>query len=139
MKAAKYVVDASVILSSLLEQEKGTHKKSEKILKLAELGKVELMSHSLLSLEVANGLRFKGKDSDIIKGLYKTFLELPINIIELTSSQCEETLSISYELGTTVYDTSYHILAKAYGATFLTSDREYFKKAKKLGDIELIS
>ena len=139
MKKLRYVVDASVVVKALLKESEKVTKKFEKILALAESGGVLLLSHSLLPLEVANALRFSQNPEEVIRDLYKVYLTLPIESVELTGALKEEILAESYRFKTTVYDTSYHILAKAYGAVFLTSDREYFKKAKALGDIELVA
>ena len=134
----KVVTDASVILSYILEENPGMIKRFEKLLNDVREEKVEILSHHLVSLEVANGLRFKlTKDGNLAREIFKTFLQLPFKLVPLTKVQQEKALSLSLEIGTTVYDTSYHILAKSHGATFLTADREYFKKAKILDDIEL--
>ena len=50
----------------------------------------------------------------------------------------KKALEIAYELGTTVYDASYHVLAIARNAIYITADKKYFDKAKQLGNIELI-
>lgn len=133
----KVVLDASVILGYLLEENSISTKKFEKLLQKTKEEKIEILSHSLIVLEVANGLRFKLKDKALADEIFKSFLQLPLRILTLTKVQQEEILNLSFKLEATVYDTSYHILAKSHSAIFLTADSNYFKKAKILGDIEL--
>lgn len=134
----KYVVDASVILTEILESRKGVVDQIKEYLISAEKRKIELFSTSFLETEVANGIRFSEKNQQKASKLLKVFFKLPIKPIALESVLYDEILLVSYKLGTTVYDTSYHILAKAQNAIFLTCDEDYYKKAKSFGDVELI-
>ncbi len=134
----KYVVDASIILTEILESRKEIADQIKEYLISAEKEKIELFSTVFLKMEVANGIGFNEKDIPKASRLLKVFFKLPIRFITIDNVIYEESLSTSYKLGTTVYDTSYHILAKAQNATFLTCDENYYKKAKSLGDIELI-
>ncbi len=133
----KYVIDASIVLKSLLSEDLTVAAKLEKILNEIKAGGAEILSHDLINIEVANGLRFTLKDKGVAIETYQKFLRLPLKIISLTKAQQEKTLDLSYDFHTTVYDTSYHILAKSHGAIFLTSDADYFKKAKTLKGVEL--
>ena len=134
-----FVVDASVVLKTILNESDVVVNKFSKILEDARDKKVSLSSSKLLDLEVGNGLRFALKDKNEAVNAFRIFCHLPIKTLVLTDVQKENAISTSIDLGTTVYDTSYHILAKAKNAVFLTCDEEYFKKAKELGDIEFIS
>lgn len=134
----RYVVDASIVLVGLLESRESLVKKIKEIFLSAKKGKCVLISSSFLKIEVANGLRFNERDITKAGKLLNGFLDLPIKFISLNDVLYEQSLFKSYEFGTTVYDTSYHVLAKANGAIFLTCDEEYYKKAKSLGDIELL-
>jgi len=108
------------------------------MLKKAQSKELILLSLKLLAIEVGNGLRFSVKDRAEALRTFKDFMSIPIKSLVLTKSQVMEAVYISYELGTTVYDTSYHVLAKAQNATFLTCDEDYYKKAKNLGDIDYL-
>ena len=134
----RYVIDASVVLVALLESRKDLVDNAKKIFLSAKNGRVELVSSSFLKMEVANGLRFNEKDSEKATKIYRGFLDLPIKFISLSKNLYQKSLFNAYKLGTTVYDTSYHILAKARNATFLTCDEDYYQKAKGLGDIKLL-
>lgn len=134
----KYVLDASAVLVLVLENRDSLVEKVKTIFKSSAAGKAKLISSQLLKLEVANGIRFNEKDETKAQRLYKSFFDLPIKFIDLSESLYNQSLKISYNLGTTVYDTSYHILAKSQNAIFLTCDEKYYNKAEKLGNIELV-
>lgn len=132
------IIDASVILRSL--NQSGASQTPDKLKKLlldVKKKKVKLFSIVLLSLELANGLRFGFKNSVEADEVYSSFLALPIDIVPLSAVQMRDALSLSYRFNTTVYDTSYHLLAKLMNATFITCDREYYKKAGTWGSVEL--
>ena len=134
----RYVIDASIILTSLLKEDPEVEAKFKSMLKKAQSKELILLSLKLLAIEVGNGLRFSVTDRVEALRTFKDFLSIPIKSLVLTKSQVMEAVDISYELGTTVYDTSYHVLAKAQNATFLTCDEDYYKKAKNLGDIDYL-
>jgi predicted nucleic acid-binding protein len=134
----RYLVDASIILQSILEESNFVSKEFEKIMKEVALGKARILSQKFLIMEVANGIRYAEKDKILAQKYFQVFLKLPIKYLALSKSQYKQILEFSYELGTTVYDTSYHILAISKGAIFLTCDSKYFKKAKGLGSVELV-
>ena len=132
------VVDASIILRFLLENHPPIVEVVSTLLRDAKKKKVVLLSTTLLPLEVGNGLRFTLKDQPLADEMFEKFQKLPIEIIALTPIQIRKSFSLSYVCGTTVYDTSYHVLAIARTATYLTADEEYFRKAKQLKHIEYI-
>lgn len=132
-----YVLDASIILSYLFD-ESGTIKiLVSKLLNQAQKKQVRLLSTSFLPVEVANGLRFKLKDSATAKQILFMSLNLPIDYYQLTSPQLLQATELSYLNNTTIYDTSYHVLAIAHDASFITCDKKYYKQAKGLEHIEL--
>lgn len=59
-------------------------------------------------------------------------------LVAVSWVQIKGVLELAYDLGTTVYDASYHYLARFLDAVFLTCDKEYYEKAKNIGNIELI-
>lgn len=133
-----YIIDASVILKVILKEDISISNKYNKFVEMVKNKKAEFYSVKFLKTEVANGIRFGEKDKDLGLKIYDIFLGLPIKYITLSKQQYKNCLKLSYELSTTVYDTSYHILAKIYNGIFLTCDKEYYKKAKSLGDIEVL-
>lgn len=133
-----YLIDASVVLKSIFKESGSVAKRFEKVLEEASRMKAEVISSKFLIMEVTNGIRFSEKDRVVSEKYLEAFLELPIKYLTLSKEQYKKALEVSYELGTTVYDTSYHILSKAHNAIFLTCDEDYYLKAKNLGDIELV-
>lgn len=133
-----YVVDASVILTSLLQTRFDVLKKVNKYFTLLAKGEIKMISTNFLKTEVANGLRFNLKDAEMAVKFFNDFCDLPIEIHKLSASLYEEGIYKSFKYNTTVYDTLYHILALDQRAVFLTCDEDYYKKAKRLGDIELV-
>ncbi|MDP3994932.1 MAG: type II toxin-antitoxin system VapC family toxin [bacterium] len=134
----KYVVDASFVLKSLLKENKSVYFVFRRTFKKARLNKIKMFAPSFILSEVANAIRYSTKDTKEALSTFDDFLSLPINFIDLDGLDYKKVIEISYTQNTTVYDTSYHVLAKAQNAVFLTCDEEYYKKAKSLGDIELI-
>ena len=64
----KYIIDASVILTFLLNENSNVKKEFPQILKQVKNKKTKFYSTSLLPLEIGNGLRFLLKDQDLAKG-----------------------------------------------------------------------
>jgi len=133
-----YILDASVVVRYLLSSSEEAAKRLPLLLRGVKDSKFKLYSSFLLSLEVCNSLRFSLADKQKLETVLSKLFKLPIKYLKLTNAQLAEATSLSYDLGTTVYDTSYHVLAKAHNAIFLTCDEDYYKKAKSLGDIELL-
>lgn len=133
-----YILDASTVLNFLMKPEYPATKEFAKIIRDAEDNKVELFSTNLLPLEVGNGLRYAFENENLAKEPLEAFLNLRISYISLNNTQYSETLRLSYQLKSTFYDTSYHILALFLKGVFLTSDEKYFNKAKELGSIKLL-
>lgn len=131
-------MDASIILRFLLEDHSLTVKSMSALLRNAKKGKIALLSTNLLPLEVGNGLRFTLKDLTLADDVLGKFQKLPIEIVALTPIQIRKSLSLSYACSTTVYDTSYHVLAIGRNCTYMTADRQYYNRAKSLGKIECI-
>ena len=133
-----FVVDASVVLAYLLHEKVSVANKAAKLFKNAEQKKIIIVSTARFPWEVGNGLRFSTKDATYAREILNDFLTLPIETAFLNEAQLKVALEVAYEYGTTVYDASYHVLAIARNATFITADREYYDKAASLGHIALL-
>ena len=134
----QYILDASFLLAILLEESPAAKKVFRKISGEQKLGKAKLFAPNLVFWEVANGLRYRVVSPQESAALYRKLDELPMEFLLLDSEQMLFAINLAYDLEATVYDTSYHVLAKSLDGTFLTCDQKYFQKAKKLGEIELI-
>lgn len=134
----KVIIDTSFVLRALLDTKSNIAEIFRNIFKEQKVQKVKIYSTSFLSYEVANGLRFSLKDQKLAEEIFSKFNQLEIKYFNLNSRQIQTILSKSYNFGTTVYDTSYHILAKLLEGDFYTCDKEYFLKAEKEGNIFLV-
>ncbi len=132
-----FVIDASIVLNSLLDKNKKASEKFRTILE-DNLLKTKIYSPGFLTLEVSNGLRFSTKDKKESISILEKYLNLPINFFSFTSAHILEILRLSYQTQTTVYDSSYHFLALILNGKFLTCDKDYYEKAKELGGVELV-
>jgi predicted nucleic acid-binding protein len=132
------VLDASIVLRFLLKEDDEIERTFSELLRGTKKKKIILVSNTFLQIEVANGLRFGIKDSTFAEKLLSVFLQLPITYVEFTQAQIQKALYISYKCKTTVYDASYHVLAISRNARLLTADREYFKKAHHIGNIDYL-
>lgn len=129
------VVDASVVAAYLLDHDADIEQKVRTLFHEERKHKIHLLSTGLLSLEVANALRFRLRDQALANETFEKFQQLPIDIVPLTAVQISKSLRVAYECGTTVYDASYHVLALVRNGEYLTADGEYYRKAKHLGKI----
>ncbi|MDP2860790.1 MAG: type II toxin-antitoxin system VapC family toxin [bacterium] len=110
----------------------------KEILREVKRENAEIKAPFWLTMEVANGIRFTIEDEIAAEKVLNSFFALPVNYFPFSNGQITEVLLLSLELGTTVYDTAYHFLAILLDGTFLTCDREYYKRASKLGHIEVL-
>lgn len=133
-----FVLDASIILCFLLEEKAAVVDKLAHLFEQVQRGKTKLYSSPLLLLEVGNGLRFTLKDEKLASETFKIFLKLPIDYVQFSNVQLQAVLSQSYALGTSFYDASYHVLAKSRRAIFITTDKDYYQKAKHLDSISFV-
>lgn len=134
----KFILDASFILSTILELRPEAFKRLEEILQQTQQSEAQIYSLHLLPLEVANGLRFEIKNIEQAKIFLEKFYNLPIDYFSLSHTQVKEILTLSYKYKTSIYDSSYHFLALLLDGTFITCDRKYYQKAKKLKHIDLV-
>jgi predicted nucleic acid-binding protein len=100
-------------------------------------GVVEVVAPSLWRYEVANVLARKAPRQaiDLLAGL----LDLELPTVDPDRALLGEALAIALRLSpVTVYDAAYHALALRVGGTFITADEAYFRRARRLGSIELL-
>lgn len=134
----KYVIDASVVLKHQLEIKSDTANVFNQILNQTKSQQITLYSSPLLLLEVANALSYQLKLAHLAQETLAKIINLPIKILSLKPSYLQKSLHLAQENHTTVYDTSYHVLAISRHSTFLTADQDYYKKSHHLGSIKLL-
>jgi predicted nucleic acid-binding protein len=123
------IIDASVIAKGLWE-EPGTEKVVD-ILNAFKDGLIEIEAPTILNYEVANAIRFNEELNPKEKEIaIQSFYLLDIETIDLSLEEMKKVIKISNERGTTVYDTSYYILAIKDDGIYLTADEEFNKKIK---------
>ena len=133
-----YIMDASVILTSLFEQKKTIFNQYTSFMHEVKKEKAVLHAPSFLTLEVANGLRYASDGLQYALEVYEKFSLLPIRFFSFSQIHVQDIIRLAIQNKSTVYDTSYHFLAQLLGGIFITCDKEYYKKAHHMGDIRLL-
>lgn len=122
-KTSVYVIDASLMLSALLPDEKMLEE-YKKYFRLFEEGQIVLKSSELLKYEVGNSLKSAFRQKRIGKKLsgrlYDDFLKMNIKYTDL---DFKEVLNLSINKNLSFYDASYLYLAKANKCKLLTLDK----------------
>ncbi len=134
----KYVIDASVVINSLIENNRDVRFSCKKIVDYCKDPKVKVFAPDSLKQEVANVLLMAVKDVDKARTFFDTFLDFKITYIRIDDSLLKKTLEIASAVHDTVYDATYHSLALSRSATFLTCDQKYFERAKGWGGVKVV-
>lgn len=135
-KVSWVVVDASVVVRAVSNKNTLLSKKFFKLKEKVATNKVYLFSPPIFWTECANALRFSLREKEKREKYLQEILNLPIHLTQPTSRSVLRALEISHQLGDSVYDCWYHVTALWLGATFITADKKYYKKAQQLGSIE---
>lgn len=126
------VVDASIVLSSLLDDEE-KNKEFETNLKMAAKGLITLKAPSLLKLEVSNALCWaatkKRSTWEVAKEQLKNFLKYPISYEEVNNTVRIFELANIYEL--TIYDAAYLYETEKHKARLLSLDKKLIQAYEK--------
>ncbi len=136
MKAC--VIDASLVLRSILEKDQQWFQTLEQLLNDQENKKIELWVPHLFFDEVTNGIRFSSQHDEDANAVLDFVLQLPVHIFTLEPQHRHRILELSFQSGTTVYDATYHFIAIVLEGCFFTADKKYYQKAKQLGFLELV-
>ena len=134
---ANVVPDASVILKWVFKAPEEDH--AEEALLLLDQwvdGRINIIVPALWCFEVGNvlGLKSAGLAAEIMALL----LEYKFEEQAITDEICRLILSIMGDCKVTFYDAAYHAVALNCGATFITADEAYVRKASKLGQVALV-
>lgn len=132
----KTVVDSSVIIKWLNTDNEHDLEKSDKLLRQARDGEIELMAPELSKYEVGNVL-LKGKQlsPDQAKVSLGTVYALPISYVADSQELAQDAFSIAHKLGISYYDASFMSLAKQQDAILVTGD---VKDQVRAGSIKVI-
>lgn len=138
MKAGANVVpDASIILKWVFNDPGEDH--AEQALLLLDQwvdGRINIVVPALWCFEVGNilGLKSAGLATETMTLL----LDYKFKEQAITDEICRLIFSIMDDCKVTFYDAAYHAVALTHGATFITADEAYVRKATKLGQVALL-
>ena len=137
MTTQKVVIDSSVILKWLSNDNEKYIDVADKILQDAQKGKIELLAPELAKYEVGNVLLYSKKLSPKqARIIFNKLYNLPLSFILESEKLANETYNIASKLGITYYDASFLSLAKQHEAILVT---ENIKHQGKTAEIKVIS
>lgn len=135
--AALFVPDASVILKwAFRSADENDCDKALELLNRWLAGECELVLPSLWVYECGNVLGLKAPD--IAPEIMEVFLGYRFDECPMTATISSATLRIMNECKVTFYDAVYHAVALEKGATLVTADVAYYRKAQKQGNVILL-
>ncbi len=129
----KFVVDASVVIKWLNEEEKD-HEYAEKVKDDFLNKQIELLVPNLFGYEILNylGRRCPEKANEI----YSFLLNLRLDYVELGMEVVIEALEImNIDKKISFYEASYHAVAVKLDAVYLTADEKYVSLVHKRGNV----
>ncbi len=131
------VVDASVVLGWLLEQESAPG--SAAVLEAHLSGAEPLVAPELLQYEVANVLVTGARlPAPLAREAYAHLEALEIETYSLGAPHYDAAIALAAEHRISVYDASYAVLALALGCRLLTADRKLVRALAPLGIAETV-
>jgi predicted nucleic acid-binding protein len=136
---SQYVLDASVIVKWLIPENPDEHNVAEALALLSALRAgtmvVRQPFHWLADV-AAVGVRLK---PDTIVDDIADLQELGIISVAETQPLWKIACSLAIRLNHHLFDTLYHAVALHSGVLLITADEQYFRKAKDIGNIQLLS
>lgn len=137
----KLVLDSSVIVKFVNQDNESRLEKADQILRDVQSGKVSLVSPELAKYEVGNALVKKGlKPGQAFQSL-GTVSSLPIQFVPETLEMARETYQMAHEVRSssnkkfTYYDAAFAALAKQEGAALITDNP---KHQSKIGGVKVV-
>ena len=125
-----YVVDASLILSSILPDEK-VLKPFQKILRFFEKNKVYFKAPEVLMYEIGNSLKSAVKQKRVSSNsATKLFSKIITTTIDYQKVDFNAVLDLSIKYDLSFYDASYLYLVKINKCKLLTLDKKLAEIAK---------
>jgi predicted nucleic acid-binding protein len=132
------VVDTSVIIKWLNQDNEDYIEQADKVLKDAELNKIIIIAPELAKYEVGNVLLMgKHLSVDQATSVLSQFYKLPISFIEDNPVVAEQTVSLAIGENVTYYDASFMSLASQYEAVLITDNIKDQAKPDKIKVIPL--
>ncbi|MBI5888548.1 MAG: type II toxin-antitoxin system VapC family toxin [Deltaproteobacteria bacterium] len=133
----KFIVpDASVILKWVLRGDEPEREKALSILSGWLDGDYEIVLPSLWFFEAGNIIA--RREPELAYAILKRLLDFEFPEAELGRPLVKLILEIVRDCHVTFYDAAYHATAIRAKGTFVTADREYFKRAKAKGYVLML-
>lgn len=128
-----YIVDASVAVKWFVEEDYSD--RADELLDDFSNGYVELVAPKTLMLEFCNAIRkyvvrghLKG---DLATSYVKKMSEVPLDFVEIDWKIVKKAYSEALELGITVYDAIYVVIAEEKNGVIITADDRLYRQLKK--------
>ena len=120
------VVDSSVIIKWISQDNEKHLDKVDKILEDAQKNKILLITPELARYEIGNVLLFgKNLSLEQAKIALTEFYKLPVSFIPESEELSKETFKLAFNLKITYYDASFLALAKLYNAILVTDNTKH--------------
>lgn len=138
MSSLILVVDSSIIVKWLSQDNEKYLDTVDKILRDAQSESVILIAPELAKYEVGNVLLFsKHLTPDQAETALTQFYNLPIKFIVESKESSQATFTLAYDLRITYYDASFMSLAKQYNANLITDNIKHQGKDSNIKVITL--
>lgn len=132
------VIDTSVIVKLLNDQQEKYIKQANKVLLDTQKGKISLFAPELSRYEIGNAIWKKKLDMPFAQDALEVAYDLPIQLVEETYKLACQTYEIAIESNMTYYDASFIALAKKYDAALITDNIKHQGKALAIKVIPLV-
>jgi len=131
MKQQILVIDSSVAIKWLHQENEDDIDLVDRIMKKAQNNLIELVMPELSKYEISNALLYKKLELPILLRLCERFYTLPLKFIPEDLSVAEMTMEIAYQNNMTYYDASFIALAKKMSGSLVTANQKHQKKKIK--------
>lgn len=120
MAIKKKVVDASVIFKWIEKEEFSNNANTlkEKYLKR----EIDIIVPDLIFYEVANALKYKGREKSSIEQAMKDLFDMQFQIVRINEFLLCKIISLAATHNITVYDAAYVAASELYAAELITTD-----------------
>ena len=131
-KQSAVVVDSSVIVKWLNQENELFLKEADRLLDDRRRGKIILHTLELVKYEVGNAINYKGMDETATLSVIILFYSLPIIFHQMEEELALDTGELAKKMSITYYDASFLALAKQLKAKLVTDNPKHQKKQKDI-------
>ena len=123
----KIVVDSSVAVKWLSDEEEQYIRQADLILEHAAREKLELAAPVFMKYEVGNALRYKKISEDGKLEILRKFYGIPIKFYGISAKQAKTAFEMARQAGITFYDAVFMELAQRLKAALITANPKHQK------------